>query len=374
MNFLIVSHVQHVLNNKGRVAGYAPYVKEMNLWLKYCDKVTIVAPLSNQPFSPIDLAYAHKNIDFVQVPSFQLTSKKELLKAIMKLPYIFMMVFKSMFRANHIHLRCPGNMGLIGAFVQILFPSKFKTAKYAGNWDWNSNQPWSYRWQQKILQNTFWTKNMQVLVYGNWPGATKNIKPFFTASYSQNEIENTPPRNLSSSPIKLIFVGGLTEGKQPLISVKVCEALLKHFPVELNVYGDGALRLEVENYIKVNNLENNVFLHGNKGADVVKKAYQQSHFLIFISKSEGWPKVVAESMFWGCLPITTAVSCVPEMVGNGSRGSIVKDNLDEIVNVILAYYNNEDDYVLKAQKAMDWSREFTLEKFESEIIVLLENE
>ena len=70
-------------------------------------------------------------------------------------------------------------MGLIGAIVNILFPNKQKTAKYAGNWDPKSKQPWSYRLQKWILSNTFLTKNMQVLVYGEWPNQTKNIKPFF---------------------------------------------------------------------------------------------------------------------------------------------------------------------------------------------------
>ena len=42
----------------------------------------------------------------------------------------------------------------------------------------------------------------------------------------------------------------------------------------------------------------------------IKKAYKRAHFLVFISKSEGWPKVVAEAMFWKCLPISTAMYLV----------------------------------------------------------------
>ena len=43
----------------------------------------------------------------------------------------------------------------------------------------------------RILSNTFLTKNMQVLVYGEWEGSSKNVKSFFTATYSELEVQNS---------------------------------------------------------------------------------------------------------------------------------------------------------------------------------------
>lgn len=77
---------------------------------------------------------------------------------------------------------------MLGCLVQIFFPKKIKTAKYAGNWDPEAKQPLSYRIQRWVLSNTFLTRNIQVLVYGEWKQQTKNIKPFFTATYSKSEI------------------------------------------------------------------------------------------------------------------------------------------------------------------------------------------
>ena len=73
----------------------------------------------------------------------------------MLLPIVFDRVVVAMKNADHIHWRCPGNMGLIGAIVQILFPKKNKTAKYAGNWDPKAKQPFTYKLQRWILSNTF---------------------------------------------------------------------------------------------------------------------------------------------------------------------------------------------------------------------------
>jgi glycosyltransferase involved in cell wall biosynthesis len=373
MTFTIISHVVHKRNKQGQIGGYAPNVREMNLWIKHVDKVVDVSPVEECEFDAIDIAYHHDTIEFIETPIFNLTSLTNIFKTILTLPLLFGKVYRGMAKADHIHLRCPGNQGLIGSFVQILFPSKAKTAKYAGNWDFESKQPWSYRWQQKLLRNTVITKNMQVLVYGNWPDKNKNIKPFFTATYSESEILETPIRTFEKDrPIKLIYVGSLVPGKQPLASAEVCKQLVaKGIKIELHFYGEGPERKALTEYISSNTLEESVFLHGNVNKDDLINAWRESHFLVFISKSEGWPKAVAESMFWGCLPLTTKVSCVPEMVGNGSRGDLVNPSPKEIAGLIENYILNAEVYAKKCREAMNWSQQYTLEKFEKEILGLL---
>ena len=169
-----------------------------------------------------------------------------------------------------------------------------------------------------------------------------------------------------------MYVGSFDPNKAPFTSIRVCHSLLKNkHPVQLHMYGDGTEKAKCEMYVQKNNLQNSIFFHGNQPAPVVKQAYCQSHFLVFISRSEGWPKVVAESMFWGCVPITTAVSCVPEMIGNGSRGTLVKNNEAQIVAAIERYLENEPSYRRASMAGMQWSRQFTLEKFENDIKKLL---
>ena len=370
MKFTIITHVVHK-KDKQQVFAYEPYVREMNLWLKYVDEVQIVAPFSTENPTAIDIAYSHKNIIQKNISQFDITSFGNALKSIFLIPIISFKIFKAMRWADHIHLRCPGNVGLLGCFVQILFPNTPKTVKYAGNWDPKSKQPLSYRLQKWILSNTFLTKNCKVLVYGKWEHQSKNIIPFFTATYSKNDIVEIPEKNLNEK-INFIFVGALSVGKQPLLAVQVVETLQnKGYNVYLNMYGDGEEKTKVANYLKNNKLENSVTLHGNVSKNTVKKAFQKAHFLVFISKSEGWPKVVAEAMFWACLPITTAISCVPYMVDNGSRGALVQPNVKDIVSQIEVYLKDEDLYHEQVKNATKWSQVFTLEKFETEIKKIL---
>jgi glycosyltransferase involved in cell wall biosynthesis len=501
MKFAIITHAAHKIKGEA-VFAYEPYVREMNLWIKYVDEVQIVAPISEDEVTSIESRYefykhyseqgeaissnekiatSHtprndemeryseqgeaisskeqitssqasrndkKPIKLIKIQAFNVTTLKNGFKAILKIPKIFIQIYKAMNWADHIHLRCPGNIGLLGCFVQILFSSKPKTIKYAGNWDPKSEQPLSYRLQKWILSNLFLTRNAKVLVYGEWPNQTKNIVPFFTASYSEKEIRHSQldweshdldpkikslrqactelsrsaqtdknneisnqvqhdederpseqgetissneqiassltPRNdemgrhpelvSGSHPnaLNFIYVGGLTSGKQPLLSVQVIHELKKRgYNVQLDMYGEGSERIAIENYIKDYKLQNEIILHGNCSKEIIKKAYQQAHFLLFISKSEGWPKVVAEAMFWGCLPISSGVSCIPYMLGNGTRGAVVESNVKEIVLVIENYLVNENKYKKQTKKAMEWSRQYTLERFEEEIGMLL---
>ena len=370
MTFLIITHVPHVLENNTFYA-YAPYVLEMNLWIKQADKVIIVAPIAQSGKTAIDIAYEHDNIEFVAISNFDVLNAKAILKTIFKIPKISTQLYSAMQKADHIHLRSPGNMGLLGSFVQILFPNRIKTAKYAGNWDPMSNQPWSYRLQKWILGNTFLTRNMQVLVYGQWEGRNKNHKPFFTATYYEADKAPLIHRDLKAT-IHFIFAGTLVKGKNPLYAIQLVEAFFqKGYDVALSIYGEGTERKELEQYVSQNQLDKIIALEGNQTQDSIKKACQSSHFVLLPSDSEGWPKIIAEGMFWGCVPVATPVSCVPFMLDNGNRGLLLEMNLANDTLQLEHLLQNESDYENRSQNASDWSRKYTLDVFEEEIRKLL---
>ena len=373
MKLLVISSAP-IVELDGKIHLYAPYEKEMQLWAKHADTIQFCCPIWREDKKLLIAPISFKVDMIVALQEFDITSFSNKLKAISLAFVALVKIFKAMKQADHIHLRCPGNIALLACLVQILFPNKQKTAKYAGNWDPKSQQPWSYRLQKWILSNTFLTRNMQVLVYGEWEGSTNNVKSFFTATYSEEEVQKSTSeiRSLSDEVIRFLFVGTLSKGKQPLYVIQLVEELYKRGEkVILELYGEGVLRKDLEHYIAQNNLETIVALKGNQSKETVLKGYQNSHFLILPSKSEGWPKVVAEAMFWGCVPIASPVSCVSFMMGNGSRGIILKEQLHNDVSQIRNVLNNQEDYKKMALDGQTWSRQFTTDKFEAEIKKLL---
>lgn len=376
MKFAVITHVQHY-KNKVSIEAYAPYVKEMNLWFKHVEAVRVVAPLkeSSSRKDALLLAYHHQHLKIESIPAFSLTNFSEKLKTIGYLPLILIQIFRTCLWADHIHLRCPGNMGFLGCLVQIFFPFKVKSAKYAGNWDPKSKQPISYILQKRLLNNPILTRNMRVMVYGQWPSTSKNIVPFFTATYSEKDKISMPERDYSGD-LYFVFAGSLTENKNPLKVVQWIHHLIKTegLSIKLDFLGEGPERQKLEAFILKNKLEKSVTLQGNQPESVIKTAYQKAHFLVLPSRSEGWPKVVAEAMFWGVIPLASSVSCVPWMLGHGQRGLLFEEELHSITQKLIALLKNPESAQKMAKEAVAWSQQYTLEKFESEILKILNPE
>ncbi len=369
MNFLVVTYAP-TIKREDQFSSYAPYVKEMDLWFDHAENIGIVSPFYYKD-EILEKNFKRTDIKRFWLPFFFSNTFLQKIRTVLLIPIIVFQLIKAFIWADHIHLRCPGNVGLIACFVQLFFPWKTKTAKYAGNWDPKSPQPLSYRIQRKILSNTFLTKKMNVLVYGDWKNQTKNIKSFFTATYRDSDKEPIVPRRLEGI-LKFSFIGSLAVGKRPLLTIQIVEALFKNnHNVQLDIYGDGAMRAELEAYIESNKFASYVTLHGNVKGEFIKEVHKTSHFMLLPSKSEGWPKVVAEAMFWGSLPIVTKISCVPYMLDEGNRGILIDPNVENAVAGIEKMLQSEENYQEAVEKAIEWSRTYTLDKFEQEIKSLL---
>ncbi len=373
MTFLIVTHVPHLYFN-GAYHAYGPYIREMNLWIRNADKVVIVAPLERESVpNAIDLPYHHDNIVFLTVHPFNILDTKSVFTTILKIPGILLTTFRAMRHADHIHLRCPGNMGLIGLMIQCLFPGKKKTVKYAGNWENYPAEHVSYRLQKKIAKSTFFSKKMQVLIYGEWPNFTKNCLPFFTASYKEADRLPVNPRSMNDKEIRLAFLGTLDERKRPEYAIEAVYMLIKkgYANITLDIVGMGPFETICREKIIEFGLEDKVKLHGNIPPAEVSRFLNNAHLLIFLSRMEGWPKVVAESMWWGCVPVTTAVSCVPWMLDYGKRGIITDRNPQAAADAIVTLLNHPGKYKAMQSQAVSWAREYTLERFDREIKKLI---
>jgi glycosyltransferase involved in cell wall biosynthesis len=373
MKLLIVSTAPFLYKQNG-IYAYSPYVNELLIWEKYADESAFCCPIWENENGllvsklPFEIASHFILIDF------NLNSFFNIIKAFFYGFYNLSVLFRAMLWADHIHLRCPGNIGLLGSFIQIAFPNKIKTAKYAGNWDPKSKKPWSYRLQKWIISNPFLSRNMQVVVYGEWDGMSKNIKPFFTATYHEEDKLPISKKELKGR-IDFVFVGTLVKGKNPLYAIQLVEELSKKgYDVHLRLYGEGIERTVLEQYIIAHQLDAVIKLQGNQSKDTVQKAYQKSHFVILPSDSEGWPKAIAEGMFWGCVPLGTPVSCVPFMLDQGKRGILLTMDLEKDAKQIETLLNTPTDFYTKSENASEWSRNYTLDVFEREIRDLLKTD
>ena len=389
MRLLIISDA-HLITKDGKKAAYAPYVKELNLWMKYAGKTTIISPSKiDQPLLTHYLALQEFKHDSVTRLEFHRWSY--VMRSLLLAPFHFLLLINLMITADHIHLRAPGNLTLLACIAQIFFPLKKKTAKYAGNWDPQASQPLSYRLQKWILSNTKLTRNMKVMAYGEWPNQTKNIEPFFTATYGENH-KGYFEKQLKK-PLQFLFVGTLSQNKNPQLLLELVDGLKKiGIQSQAHFYGDGPMLQELKEQCRPYSVKDEMgnekdlkiidaVFHGNQPADVVKRAYEESHFVFLASISEGWPKAVAEGMWYGCVPIATPVSCVPwmlntssnpdnDILGQHQRG-IQFDTLQTTIEAIQYLQQEPASYSRMSLHAQQWSQKYTLEKFDKAIYNLL---
>lgn len=343
----------------------------MNLWFEAVGPVTIVAPCRKGGAGPIDQRLHGSTIRLVPIPAISVVSISEALRALVFLPWICLTIIVEMARTDHIHLRCPGNIGFISIVLQRFFPHKRKTVKYAGNWDPDADDEMTVRRQKQMLRSSWWCVNMKVLVYGEWHGMPAHVVSLFTASFS-GSVPSVPARQVTQAPVKLTFVGALEDGKRPEMVIQVLYHIRSiGIDAQLTLLGDGSLRKELEAQICEGKLSPFVQFLGAVSEEKVCEELRQSHFVLLLSRTEGWPKAIAEAMFFGVVPVGLRISCVPWMLGEGRRGILASADPIAISRALAAVIREPLRYSTMAREAMAWSRMYTLERMRSAVAELV---
>jgi glycosyltransferase involved in cell wall biosynthesis len=127
----------------------------------------------------------------------------------------------------------------------------------------------------------------------------------------------------------LLSVGRMTEQKKYLRFLDVLARLRDEgFSFSWHVLGEGAQRSEIEEKIRMLNLEDRVFLHGL--TDNPYKYMKVCDLFVLPSGWEGFPTVTVEAKILGCPVMATDVAGIREQLRHGETGWIVDNNEDAI--------------------------------------------
>lgn len=119
----------------------------------------------------------------------------------------------------------------------------------------------------------------------------------------------------STDIINFITVARLGKEKAHLRTLRVLKKLKDEgYNFMYHIVGDGSQRDEIHNYIKNNNLENNVFMYGNQG-NPYKFINASDAFLLF-SYHEAAPMVIDESYILGKPVFSTKTISADEFIKN----------------------------------------------------------
>jgi glycosyltransferase involved in cell wall biosynthesis len=109
----------------------------------------------------------------------------------------------------------------------------------------------------------------------------------------------------------------------------------------------------------------NITLHltGDISREELNKIYAKAHILILPSKSESFPKVVAEAAAYGCIPVTTSLSAITKKIIHGANGFLMNGNNPQIILHTLNEVANNTELKNISKSAINMSGLFTYERF-----------
>jgi glycosyltransferase involved in cell wall biosynthesis len=146
------------------------------------------------------------------------------------------------------------------------------------------------------------------------------------------------PLSLEKIPNSLFFLGRLELRKGIDFLIKTIPIVKDRLnDIQLFVGGDGVLRLHLENFIKKNNLGNNVHLLGTVDDSALNQWYNKVSVVIIPSVFEGFGLTAIEAMACGTPVIATDVDALRDVIEDGVNGLFVQYNDVEALSDKILY-------------------------------------
>lgn len=371
MKLLIISHTEHYTDTNGQIVGWGPTLTEINYLATIFDEIYHIAVHVNETPPPSSLPYTKDNIHFIALP---FTGGKRLidkLDIIWNAPSTIFKVFKYLNKVDVFQLRAPTGIGVYLIPILTLFSNKKGWFKYAGNWNQQS-PPFGYAIQRWFLKR----QKRKVTINGSWPNQQGQCITFENPCLSEAQLlEGTlvSKDKTFSPPFSYCFAGRLEDEKGVRRIIEAFTLLKDKKNVkEVHLIGDGNnLQLYKE---LVRDLEIDFIFHGFIKFDQVFEIFKKSHFFLLPSSaSEGFPKVIAEAINFGCIPIVSNISSIGQYIHDRKNGFISNPNTSENLRDVLETIYRLDSEILKAMQSEQtlvnlFAYEYYLERIKKETI------
>lgn len=266
--------------------------------------------------------------------------------------------------ADVVHVRCPANISLM-AVVMLTFirhPS-VRWVKYAGNWMPSGREALSYRFQRWWLRKGY--HRGFVTINGQWPAQPDHVHSLLNPCFTDLEFDQAKEIGLKKSlekPVRMIYAGRLEAAKGVGRALRIVSELNKQrIPATLDLVGDGPERGSFEMELASLGVSHLVRFHGWQPREKLNALYAQSHFFLMpCTSSEGWPKVLSESMAYGVVPLAGNLSSIPQYLGAFQTGkALPATDIQAYARAILEYCSTPNIWDAESKHAVRAASQFT---------------
>ncbi len=325
MKLTIISHTEHHKQADGTIVGWGPTVSEINHLAQDFEEIYHIAFLHPGTPPPSSLPYTSSNIKFIPLNPVGGKGMGAKLKVVWSIPGVIATVRRTLKKVDAFQLRTPTGIGVFLIPYLTLFSKKKGWYKYAGNWN-QENPPLGYALQRWMLKR----QSRKVTINGKWPEQPKHCLTFENPCLTEEERQEglIITKNKSfEPPYTFCFVGRLEDPKGVQ---RIIDAFGKMGDLDrvkaIHFIGNGEKSDYYQRQCKELGLP--AIFHGFLDRAMVFGIYKEAHFILLPSDSEGFPKVIAEAMNYGCIPLVSDISSIGQYVNH--KNGFLLSPIDEV--------------------------------------------
>lgn len=374
MKLCIISHTEHYKNSNGKIVGWGPTVNEINHLTEVFDEIYHIAMLQEGTVPKSAVAYTSNKIKFIALPALGGKTIFSKIKIIVHAPKVIAVVSKTLKKVDCFQLRTPTGIGVFLIPYLTFFTKKRGWYKYAGNWN-QKNPPLGYAIQRSMLKR----QKRIVTINGKWTNQPEHCLTFENPCLAQEDIHEGKAiikKKDFTNKLTFCFVGRLERDKGVERIIKGFLGLGTHekSKVEaIHFVGEGPESKYFKDLASESDLP--MIFHGALPRNKVFNIYKKSHlFLLPSSASEGFPKVIAEAMNFGCIPIVSSVSSIEQYVKDKYNGYIVSPNTVEEMTNVLSYAISDNGKTNLIQEEKSISKLFSFDYYNKRIEHLIKED
>lgn len=368
---LVVSHVVHH-EWGGKIWAYTPYVAELELWAELFSEVVIASPTHRR--QPPDDCSA-LTADNVRMAPLAETGGEGLgpkLRQAVLAPVLCVQLFRLMRAADVVHVRCPGNLGLLGVLVAPL-SRRPRIVKYAGQWSGYPAEATTYRLQRWLLRSRWW--GGPVTVYGREAGDPPNIISFFSAALTAAQVARgtrAAQDRTFAPPLRVLFVGRLSAPRNADIAVRAVTGLAEEgLDIRLRVVGDGPELGRLHGIADASSAADAVTFSGAIPLERVLEAYENADVLVLVSESEGYGKAAVEAMAYGLIVIGSDSGYLRNLLADGRGILVPPGDLTGVRTAMRDIAGRPEHYADVGREAADWAKDYSLEGLQDGLVRIM---
>lgn len=275
-------------------------------------------------------------------------------------------IWREVGQADAVHTPIPGDVGTIGMFFALI-RRKPLFVRHCGNW-----------LIQRTTAEVFWKWCMERFAGGKnvmfATGGTENapsernpaIKWIFSTSLRNNELETAKTSQFPvDGKLRLITACRLEKRKGVDVVIDSLPLILEKFPnAVLDVVGDGSLLNKLKDQAETLDLKEKINFHGKVNHSEVIKLMKQANIFCFpTTASEGFPKVVIEALACGLPVVTTKVSVLPQLIGQGGGILLKEAKSEDLTEAVVDICSNSERFDQISSKAIKTAKQYSLESW-----------